>query len=1002
MKKFRVLSIVFLAALIMAFTGFLVACKPDDESDVPPPADEDTLQLSSNTLNLEIHEDALLTVTTTLEGEVVWSTSESGIATVDGGKVVAVSAGSAVITAAIGEVSDTCTVNVTDQGLVPTLSFADMTEDRISLLNGSSFEIKPTLSYNGKTYSDVTYSYDYDTDIFEMEENVLVTKKMGEATLTVTASWRGFNSPTLVREIAVRIDPNASVTIGSDESTIELYTKQLTDEETEYIIAVSVYEDDQEVQAPNIQLVTDLEVGDNEDAVELDANKVTAKQAGTIHVKAIYTSAQYGELESNILTFVVKNPIKNIETTEGIIVDASSPVLAFDGLEEGATKVLSIKDNTNNKEIGVTDGNINGADLTKYGEAEWDVLYDDEVIYRVPVLVVTKVIKTGSDFASMYALGGYDAENGAPDYPYSGYFILGNNIDASSTTVAIKGYWKGEYAENFPSYGFQGTFDGRGYTVDGLTIGDDGMQGVFGTLGKNAVVKNVAFTNLKTVSPFRPMLASNVYGGTVENVFVSSAGSQKFYAPFMHVQNGSTIKNLVVWAENGFDEKSFSVMMGPAGGTQFTVNVGDGLIFTGDTSKGLASGHFTQSPEWQAIEQRMLLFSATDYASDPKFTALTLTDIFDCTDSGVWKIDVRGIPVFKTAREELVTIKLPRADFDLDEASSYTVQSSMLGKITQADITSVTIGDYTVAAGAYTLSGGTLSINNNAIKGTIPYGDYTLTVVTAAANYKAELSIVTKIIKNINEWYALKSYGGNTQTTKAASVAETKYEGYFILGDDIDLLTVDTINGNNLFVGTDFQWSASEAGFHGIFDGRGHVIKNGIYNAEGLFGYVSANATLKNFAIVNAKIAPGAYLLAKGAGMARIENVYIEATTWLLDYGPVNTFRVFEVSNAQLFNVIYRIDVSGNTGMEGGLSAFASTCQGGSYFANAFAFTNHIKDGDKMVGHYDYKSSEFTVNDLSAFSTTVTSEFLTSNEFSSLWHVESDGLHFGNNLIVQY
>lgn len=84
----------------------------------PDEPDEKTITLAPKTLNLTVGGNGTITATTTPAGETVtWTSSDPAVATVDGGVVTAVAAGTATITAAIdGEtpaVSDTCAVTVT-------------------------------------------------------------------------------------------------------------------------------------------------------------------------------------------------------------------------------------------------------------------------------------------------------------------------------------------------------------------------------------------------------------------------------------------------------------------------------------------------------------------------------------------------------------------------------------------------------------------------------------------------------------------------------------------------------------------------------------------------------------------------------------------------------------------------------------------------------------------------------------------------------------------------
>lgn len=125
------------------------------------------------------------------------------------------------------------------------------------------------------------------------------------------------------------------------------------------------------------------------------------------------------------------------------------------------------------------------------------VIYGEEVAYKVSVKVVTKVIMTASELAKLQSYTtvttGTNSKNNTY-YSYGGYFVLGGNITATGTEAAFTAPSVGSISsgnEALNTYGFHGTFDGRGYMVSGFkyTTG-----GIFGDIGDNAVIKNVAFT----------------------------------------------------------------------------------------------------------------------------------------------------------------------------------------------------------------------------------------------------------------------------------------------------------------------------------------------------------------------------------------------------------------------------------------------------------------------------------------------------------------------------
>ena len=78
------------------------------------------------------------------------------------------------------------------------------------------------------------------------------------------------------------------------------------------------------------------------------------------------------------------------------------------------------------------------------------------------------------------------------------YYVLGNDIDASDTASWNdgKGFEPvGPWAEGDVGF-FKGTFDGKGYSIDGLYINriEDDAQGLFAIL-RGATVKNINLTN---------------------------------------------------------------------------------------------------------------------------------------------------------------------------------------------------------------------------------------------------------------------------------------------------------------------------------------------------------------------------------------------------------------------------------------------------------------------------------------------------------------------------
>ena len=133
---------------------------------------------------------------------------------------------------------------------------------------------------------------------------------------------------------------------------------------------------------------------------------------------------------------------------------------------------------------------------------------------------------------------------------YSGYYVLGKTLDASayihgsrnsttelvtedmSTTHAGKTFaeaygefnnatWNGAAALKGYDFGLTGTFNGMGYSIDGMTIATQN-EGLFGIVN-GGTVKNVALTDVKSQGQnYAYVLANYLQEATIENIHIST------------------------------------------------------------------------------------------------------------------------------------------------------------------------------------------------------------------------------------------------------------------------------------------------------------------------------------------------------------------------------------------------------------------------------------------------------------------------------------------------
>ena len=149
------------------------------------------------------------------------------------------------------------------------------------------------------------------------------------------------------------------------------------------------------------------------------------------------------------------------------------------------------------------------ANTQKHGNQTLSVIVQkDGKYYNVTtnVLVVTKEI---SDIGALTA-----ALTPGTDNVVYGYYRLTQSVGSSGAwiNVANNGSWQNADG----SVGFRGTFDGNGYSIDG----EFAIHGMFGIIGKGAIVKNVTVNDYSYQNQ-RTTLARSITGATIEKVTIN-------------------------------------------------------------------------------------------------------------------------------------------------------------------------------------------------------------------------------------------------------------------------------------------------------------------------------------------------------------------------------------------------------------------------------------------------------------------------------------------------
>lgn len=209
MKK-KILSII-LSAILFVTGAWLVACKNDETEpeETPTVAETTELLLSATTKTLILGDEYKLFVVSTAhkESAITWTSSNTSVATVDGGEIFTQTTGETVITAT-AENGDTatCSIFVTTGGKVPVLAFENAYQDVITVNRQERVNLKGYVLFNGKTFTDASLSYTQTNDsVGDLTEGVFIPKSVGETTVTVTASWHGVQSELLTKVFIIQV-----------------------------------------------------------------------------------------------------------------------------------------------------------------------------------------------------------------------------------------------------------------------------------------------------------------------------------------------------------------------------------------------------------------------------------------------------------------------------------------------------------------------------------------------------------------------------------------------------------------------------------------------------------------------------------------------------------------------------------------------------------------------------------------------------------------------------
>lgn len=535
-KIFAVISLF----LLVVVSGVFVACgkkdsKPQYEENVEYTlsAEELTVNMSifdTKTLEVDAYKNSVLVANPALS----WESSDETVLTVNNGVLIPIKCGEANIIVSYETESLSIKVIVDEAGETPILQ---VSTDKIDLLVTSDpFPVESALYYDGVVVEDALISYsisEAEQAFATVDENGVITPiSEGKATVKVVATWRGVTNVAMQKDVEVTIKQDVEIRL--DKQTAVLYAgfagDSLTVENAQFnktgFVSASVYVNN---ELQNDSLVTWYT--SNQDVVLVNNGTIEAVKEGTAEVwcsfannDSTYTSAKvevevlFPELDKTdrtAITFEKENATLSAQTVFGS---------SFNG------EITNIYD-AEAPTVSLYENNSLNLSSVEFGERKFVVCNSEGYSFKICAFVVTMSIDSEVELVSFIQkralVAGKSADfvgmtNAVYSYGANEYYVLGANITMAET---IQGacYTLNGLASNIPAanIGFQGMFDGRGYTI----YGEFGLGGLFGDLAEGALVKNLAVVGAMKHAEGATAFGTYIYKSTIDNCYFELDGS---------------------------------------------------------------------------------------------------------------------------------------------------------------------------------------------------------------------------------------------------------------------------------------------------------------------------------------------------------------------------------------------------------------------------------------------------------------------------------------------
>ncbi len=522
------LAVLLVAVLLLAHSCGQGTADPTDPSQSETPSD--TLPDSQPGVEITLNQSqAMIGVGGTLwlkaetkntQEAVVWASSAPEIAEVREGEVTGLKEGTAVISACVGSARAECIVTVSSDA--PTLT---VNERYVVLSVGDSYTLQAQVTLRGEPYTEAPVTYQWTAEAGE--EYVSLQPSADGSTATVTGLAFGdaqfyvstqVGGVSLTKKVQV-VCCDTGIVMNADgtgiQPTVGGFTLSLELGKS-VRPQVTVYNNDEPVRNPRLSWSTD-----KPDVVEVSTNgNITGLKEGSAVV-----TVRYGDRNNTLRIYVnVYRPVYN-RNTHYIIETAVGTLTLTDQLEGNITDVSlngrSVLGSLSGNTVTFKPGTL-PVDAAVMGEGRPLVVDTDRAKYIYSASVYSKIITTAQEFKDMATfLARRQGDNNWAKY--TGYIILGNDIDLQGEAFELfpgEAWSDGATGTDMKAaMGFNGVFDGCGYTVSNYTA-TAGNNALFSYLGSGGVIRNVSITDI-TAPATTGNIVTRVINGKIQNVYIS-------------------------------------------------------------------------------------------------------------------------------------------------------------------------------------------------------------------------------------------------------------------------------------------------------------------------------------------------------------------------------------------------------------------------------------------------------------------------------------------------